>query len=84
MRIFVWALAVGVILGGLSRVYYAFVFLPRHHGAWGAAMRRIIDFDGWWSYVTSFPGLVLHVSMIAAWAIAVGAILLPYRAKSDR
>ena len=50
----------GVLWLGVSRVYYVLFHSPEFHGSWLAAMKRIVDFDGWWSYISSLPGIVFH------------------------
>ena len=53
----------------LSRTYYLFFYLPEYHGSWLAAMKQIFDFDGWWSYAKSVPGLTFHGIALLSFAV---------------
>ncbi len=73
------ALAAFLVLSGCLMVkcgqaFYAFVFLPDYHGSWIEALKQgLFDFDGWWAFTQSTPGLILHVGGFAT--LILGLIL---------
>lgn len=73
-RWFVAALVSGFALLLITRIYYAFIFLPAHHGSFGEAASRLIDFAGWLSFVRSGPGAVLHLAAAACFVTAIGLL----------
>ena len=78
-RWFVAVIAGGFALLWVTRVYYSAVFLPRYHGSFGNAASRLIDVDGWMAFVSSGPGLVLHLATAACFATAAILLFLFYR-----
>jgi hypothetical protein len=77
-RWFVATLGAGLLLLLVTRVYYAFVFLPSHHGSFREAAGRLGDFDGWIDFVRSGPGLALHAAAVAC-LIAAAVLLMSRR-----
>lgn len=76
----------GFVLLWVARAYFAFVFLPRHHGSFGEAAGRLIDFGPWLAFVRSGPGLVLHLAAMTCF-VAVVVLLFcrrPPRGRGDR
>lgn len=52
----------GFLMVKCGQAFYAFVFLPDHHGTWTDALRQgLFDTKGWWAFMKSTPGLILHV-----------------------
>ena len=79
-RWWVATLICGLALVVVTRAYYASVFLPQHHGSTAEAARRITDFVGWWAFVRSAPGLVLHLATAACFVTSMLLLILRRRA----
>ena len=76
-RLFLRGLLASLGIGMASRVYYAFFFLPRHHGSWTESLGRVVDFEGWSAYLRSSSGLAFHIALLLALIVAgVGALVM--------
>ena len=74
------ALVCGMVLLGVTRAYYGLVFLPRYHGDAVATARQVIDFEGWWTFVRSLPGLMLHAATALCFVTCLLLLILRRRA----
>ncbi len=61
---------------------YLFVFVPGHYGSWKEALSQgLFDFDGWWAFTRSAPGLILHGG--GSVALVLGLILGKFALSRD-
>ncbi len=74
---FVFLLLVALAAGMVCRAYYSFVFLPKFHGGWTNTWSRLIDFDGWWAFVSSPVGMILNLAWVAPAGVAVVLLVWP-------
>ncbi len=79
---FVFLLLFAIVAGMVCRAYYSFVFLPDFHGGWTNTWSRLVDFEGWWAFVSSPVGMILNLAWLAPLTMAF--LLLGWPGKSRR
>ena len=82
LAFFVFLLLFAIAAEMACRAYYAFVFLPAFHGGWTEAWSRLIDFEGWWAFVSSPVGVILNLMWIVPLVLAFGLLAWPKKATS--
>jgi hypothetical protein len=74
------SLLLAIVLSIATRGYYALVYLPEHHGSSSKAATQVLDFSGWFAFVTSATGAVLHGSIVLL--IVIFFVNLMWRSRS--
>ena len=49
----------GVFVSFIDRAYYTMVFLPKYHGFFGNAAKKVVDVEGFLAFIKTVPGGLL-------------------------